>query len=95
LSGIVVLTEPGDWPLDGDLYTVISHLESSVSPTDKAEISPPVGGLKVGILAVGSMLVGGLIAAWWYRKTLLKLRKSEGGAQNPHFGIPGDGRTDG
>jgi len=44
--------------------------------------------VRVGIVAVGSLLAGGLIAAWWYRKTLLKLRKAEEEAQNPHFGIP-------
>jgi hypothetical protein len=42
----------------------------------------------VGIVAVGSLLAGGLIAAWWYRNTLLKLRKAEVEPQNPHFGIP-------
>jgi hypothetical protein len=39
-------------------------------------------------VAVASALAGGLLAAWWYRKTLKRLRQAEEDAQNPHFGIP-------
>jgi len=34
-----------------------------------------------------SLLAGGLAAAWWYRKTLSKLRKAEENAKNPDFRI--------
>ena len=30
--------------------------------------------LKVGLISVSSAVIGGLAAAWWYRKTLTKLQ---------------------
>jgi len=48
----------------------------------------------VGAVAAGSALAGGLLAAWWYRKTLSKLRQAEEDAKNPHFGIPADDPPD-
>jgi hypothetical protein len=53
--------------------------------------------LKVGLISVSSAVIGGLAAAWWYRKTLTKLQnpiiqkniqKSEsqnGSADDTHF----------
>jgi hypothetical protein len=41
----------------------------------------------VGAVAAASALAGGLVAAWWYRNTLHKLRQAEESDQNPHFGI--------
>ena len=35
------------------------------------------GWLKVGALAAASALAGGLAAAWFYRKTLARLRQAE------------------
>lgn len=35
------------------------------------------GWLKVGVVAVTSALAGGLAAAWFYRKTLARLRQAE------------------
>jgi len=53
--------------------------------------------LKLGLISVSSAVIGGLAAAWWYRKTLTKLQnpiiqediqKSEsknGSADDTHF----------
>jgi hypothetical protein len=39
-------------------------------------------------VAAASALAGGLVAAWWYRKTLSRLREADENVHNPHFGIP-------
>jgi len=69
-------------------------LESSSSSEPEHEPGEQAGWLKVGAVAAGSALVGGLLAAWWYRKTLSKLRQAEEDAKNPHFGIPVDDPAD-
>ena len=71
-----------------------NHLESSSSSSPEKEAGEPTGWLKVGAVAVGSALAGGLLAAWWYRKTLYKLRQAEEDSQNPHFGSPADDPAD-
>ena len=38
---------------------------------------PPGGWLKVGAVAAASAVLGGLAAAWFYRKTLSQLREAE------------------
>ena len=43
--------------------------------------------VRVGAVAAGSALAGGLLAAWWYRKTLNQLRQADENGDNPHFGI--------
>jgi hypothetical protein len=67
-----------------------SPLESSNYSASESEPGEPAGWLKVGAVAAGSALVGGLLAAWWYRKTLSKLRQAEEDGENPHFGISAD-----
>jgi hypothetical protein len=32
-------------------------------------------------------MAGGLAAAWWYRKTVARLREAEAAADDPHFRI--------
>jgi hypothetical protein len=64
-------------------------LESSTSsPNGRAGAGLP-GWLKLGVVTVGSALAGGLAAAWWYRKTLERLRQGAENAENPDFRIPG------
>jgi hypothetical protein len=45
---------------------------------------------KLGWVAAASAFAGGLAVAWWYRKTLTKLRESEESTQNTQFGISDD-----
>jgi len=67
-----------------------NSLDSSGSENSETEAGRPAGWFKVGAVAAASALAGGLVAAWWYRKTLSKLRQAEEQGHNPHFGIPGD-----
>jgi hypothetical protein len=71
-----------------------SDLESSVSPQSETHPAEPAGWFKMGAVAAGSALAGALLAAWWYRQTLKKLREAEESGQNPHFGIPEDDSGD-
>jgi hypothetical protein len=45
------------------------------------------GLLKLALLTVASVLAGGVATAWFYRKTLAKLRETGENPKNPHFGI--------
>ncbi len=66
-----------------------TDLESSVSVDNAETQAQPTSWLKVGLVAAGSALVGGLAAAWYYRNTLTKLRQAEGHMQNSESGRPG------
>jgi len=46
------------------------------------------GWLKLGTVAAASALVGGLAAAWYYRKTLKTLQEAESSGEDPEFRIP-------
>jgi hypothetical protein len=70
------------------------YLESSSLPELVKDTPGPAVRFKMGALAAGSLLAGGLLAAWWYRNTLRKLREAEENGQNPHFGIPEDDSAD-
>ncbi len=61
--------------------------ESSSSPPQSAQTSRPSGWLKVGAVAAASALAGGLAAAWFYRKTLTRLRQAEDQPPNPAFNM--------
>lgn len=67
-----------------------SDSESVTSSSTKMQGQHRPGWVKVGVIAAASALVGGLAAAWWYRKTLKTLRQTEETDLNPHFGIPPD-----
>lgn len=62
-----------------------STLKSSVSaavnsePRASRRSAAPHGWLKVGAVAAASAVLGGLAAAWFYRKTLSRLREAEDG----------------
>jgi hypothetical protein len=73
-----------------------SNLKSSVSAVLNPEPqvgrrgAAPHGWLKVGAVAAASAVLGGLAAAWFYRKTLSQLREAEGGVQSSDAGITED-----
>jgi hypothetical protein len=71
-----------------------SNLESASSPASEAAGEASPRWLKLGIVAAASALAGGLAAAWWYRKTLTKLREAEESPPDPHSGISGDNSAD-
>jgi len=50
--------------------------------------------LKLGAVAVTSALLGGIAAAWWYRKTVQKLHETGESSNNSHFGIDSDHSAD-
>lgn len=58
-----------------------SDVESTTS-SETELVSQSKDWLKIGIVAVASALAGGVAAAWWYRKTLAKLRQAGEGV--PH-----------
>jgi len=64
-------------------------LESSTSSQREQAKTELPGWLKLGVVTAASALAGGLAAAWWYRKTLEKLRQSPENAENPDFRISG------
>jgi hypothetical protein len=65
-----------------------SSFESSVSTPREREAPEQAGWVRVGFLAVTTVLASGLVAAWWYKQTISKLRQAETDDKNPHFGIP-------
>jgi hypothetical protein len=71
-----------------------NSLESNTFPTAQTPDVPPSGWVKLGAIAAASALVGGLAAAWWYRKTLTKLHQTGETAQNSDFGISGEDPED-
>ena len=71
-----------------------NHSEDSTSLEDQPAGSPTSGWVKVGIIAAASAVAGGIAAAWWYRKTLIRLRQAEESALNPHFGMQNGDRPD-
>ena len=59
-------------------YVKSSSLEDFVgAPVAGKRGVPPNGWLKVGAIAAASVLLGGMAAAWFYRKTLSQLREAE------------------
>ena len=54
-----------------------SHVEL-IGGERKANIAPgPPSWFKVGVLTAFSAMAGGMAAAWYYRKTLIRLRQAE------------------
>lgn len=66
---------------------VESPPSKQASPAADADAS---GWLKVGAIAATSALLGGLAAAWFYRKTLSRLREAEHEIPVSEFGATGD-----
>ena len=58
-------------------------MESESSKEKVASPVPSSGWLKMGVVAAASALAGGLAAAWFYRKTLERLRQAEAHVPEP------------
>ena len=70
-----------------------TSLDSDISQKQTESNAPLPAWIKVSAVAAASALVGGLAAAWFYRKTVSRLRNSEPHVENTDFGIR-DGRRD-
>ena len=68
--------------------------ESDTSSTSEVGPAKSSGWLKFGLVAIASAVLGGMGAAWWYRKTLIRLRQAEEATSNPQFGISDDDLDD-
>lgn len=62
--------------MSNDLESLASKRLSVPSESD-TKGNVPKGWLKVGAIAAASAVLGGLAAAWFYRKTLSQLREAE------------------
>ena len=80
--------------MTGAIIGVTNSLKSSASAVAEPVSDEQKGWLKVGAVAAASAVAGGLLAAWWYRKTLQKLRQAEEDGENPHFGIQNEETVD-
>lgn len=69
---------------------IANQAESYTSPQKQGGNERPSGWLQVGVVAVASALAGGLAAAWYYRKTLARLRQAEANPQSDESGVPTD-----
>jgi hypothetical protein len=70
-----------------DSYMMTSPTESDALTPTEVTSATSSSWARVGLVAAASALVGGLAAAWWYRKTLHTLRQTEEFESNPEFGI--------
>jgi hypothetical protein len=73
-----------------DSEKMTSNSESDISNKQTPSDGSRGELLKLGAIAVASALLGGVAAAWWYRKTLRKLHETGENSNNPHFGIDSD-----
>jgi hypothetical protein len=76
--------------MDNDIKPLIS-VESGDSRKTVTELP---AWMKVGTVAAASVLAGGLAAAWFYRKTLIRLRNAELEPDNSNFRISNRGIED-
>lgn len=65
-------------------------LKSAPYSAEQTENALPPGWLKMGVVAAASALAGGLAAAWFYRKTLARLRQAEDDATGSEYGVAED-----
>lgn len=59
-----------------DIKSKVSE-ELKIAPDAERRNPTAAGWLKVGTIAAASAVLGGLAAAWFYRKTLSQLREAE------------------
>jgi hypothetical protein len=72
-----------------------NKVESEGSSGDETSREGSRGWLRFAVLTAASAVAGGIATAWFYRKTLERLRETGENPQNPHFSInrdeePGD-----
>ena len=67
-----------------------SPLESDDPIREQVDDPHPAEWLKVGVIAAASALAGGMAAAWYYRKTLTRLRQAEAASSDTEFRMPED-----
>ena len=65
-------------------------VESDVPAIHPEDSATPSGWRNFGLIAVASAVLGGMATAWWYRKTLIRLRQAEGTAPDPKLWISED-----
>jgi hypothetical protein len=73
---------------ENDAKPTSISLESSTFPPLPPEKPKSSGWLRIGAVTAASALAGGLAAAWYYRKTLARLRQTDGSTPNIDFRIP-------
>lgn len=71
-----------------------NDFESVDSVEPQLEAGPQGRWLKFGLLVAASAFLGGMGAAWWYRKTLIRMRQADEIRKNPQFGIPDENPPD-
>jgi hypothetical protein len=71
-----------------------TNFESATSSDFNSGSSRQSGWLRIGLIAITSAVLGGMGAAWWYRKTLIRMRQAESLSQNPQFGISDNDSAD-
>jgi len=81
-------------PEHGGWNPMARSFDSSTSPDTEPAGIKPSGWLRLGIVAGASALAGGIAAAWWYRKTLAKLRQADQPPSNPDSRIVEDEAAD-
>jgi hypothetical protein len=69
---------------------VSSETKKEVYGKNESRKAQGSGILKVGLISAASAVVGGLAAAWWYRKTLHKLQNPIVSTAIPKSGYSGE-----
>jgi hypothetical protein len=78
-----------------EVHSIVKYVvESYTSAAQEAAPAQPSAWLKLGLVAAASVLAGGVAAAWWYRKTLTKLREAEENSHNLDFRTPREDSSD-
>jgi len=75
---------------ENEVNPIATPLQSSTSSTPSGEDPGRSNWLKVGVVASASALAGGLAAAWYYRRTLARLRQTDSHTPHPDFRILDD-----
>lgn len=78
------------WPIESEGgRSMTNDLDSMASANSNGALNG-AGWLRLGLIAAGSALIGGLAAAWWYRKTLSALQQAAEEVPPYRTNIPGD-----